>query len=214
MFCFLALCLWLPEVVHSKPDAVAIGGALGGLAAFSAVVLVLLYRRKRTSSRKLITPLPFPINPLLSPQSDVSKDMSSISPPTTGSDTQETTTPRSISFNKSRNMITPAHTPNLSVSVAPAPHDSAPAVARPTSPPVGHGLSGIQVNSLHALLRQNIPGPIVATVMESMLGGEAPSTTGHGSRVGVEAEVVDHSGTSPPAYERTTSTEGSILRCQ
>ena len=49
-----------------------------------------------------------------------------------------------------------------------------------------------QIDTIHRLLKQNVPAPIVATVMESMLSGEGPSSGGDRSVRTSEA---------PPGYD-------------
>ena len=196
----------IPDIVCSKV-AVAVGSTIGGLAAiaFAALILVYLWKKSRSRMGTVITPERNPNSFTIdspSPRPDMSHRISSASLLPVRSDAygyNPNTPPAFMHIPNIQPQITPPPVPSVSTHAAPASHDSEPSniptvaeagstardLSTPTQVPEAGGASGprpglteMQAKSISLLLKQNVPGPVVASVMESMLNSEGSSAGG------------------------------------
>jgi len=187
-------CRWcIPEVVFSRNLALIIASALTGLAVIAALLLAFLYNLKRhrsriprihskRQSRGFFIDPPFPHHPTIS-RNDPS---TSLLPRRVDTPEQATSTWPAVSMTIYPQK-TPAHIltptpPALSTTQTASPSRGPEGAVLSSSDPVvfrtggsRQGLTALQiVSTVQHLLDQNVPSPVIGTLMESMLLVERP----------------------------------------
>jgi hypothetical protein len=154
-----------------------VGGTLGGLAAVAIIVLLSL-RRSRLSRRRQTT---------VPQEQDMDHDLRNVF--------QLSAQPfvsNGAVQNGSQPFFFGADVPGLPLNVAP--RQSAEGIPAAEPLPARHSnasssLSDAQLGSIHDLLRQGVPIPLVANVMEDMLNRQSTSTVADSARLRTSASL-------------------------
>ena len=191
------------KILHRKPVAAIVGGAIGGLAFVIAIAVLFLFLSKRNSRRKdapsftVDQPFPFQqVNSMSTANPPVGRKMgappiSVPTPPFTSIPNSSKTWDLATSTASSRqgDVTAPVDTPS-------APRQST-LLSNPSTPSTQAGFTDEQIGSMaQLLLRQNLPAPIVTTVVESMMNANAEGSVGGSSRV-AQSPPID----APPSYD-------------
>jgi hypothetical protein len=200
MVSIISRLIYLQNHTHRTPTAAIVGGSVGGLAVVIATIFLVLY----VFRRRLQTPEEAPAFVVESPF--ILPAETSVSPFSTKTPIRQDALGMSKASTFGQGTVGTL-VGNATLSVAQVGETEHPT---PDTTSAQGGFTGEQINSMaQRLLRQNMPAPVVATVVESMISANTESSST--SRVGVaegsgaRSVHVPQADTPPPSYDYKAS---------